>query len=96
MAMTQKEAFLGAIDAILNNHNVSVANGRWQDAEYSCDDIMSAENSGYHLEQEEAFQTAIQGCITATNDEPLSELLSHHLEAADIALTAIKASSLKL
>lgn len=54
-----------------------------------------AEQSQYIVE-EELFTAAVSECLTLTFDQEFSDLLLHHLDAAQLASEAIKSSSLKL
>ena len=95
-AMAQKQAFLSAIDAIMMNHGVDLKNHTRSSAanDYNDDSIWT--EVGEHLKQEEKFQDALLNCLDNSDDEILTAVIEDHLEAADIAVTALKATSLKL
>lgn len=95
--MAQKQSFVGAVDAVLSNHEINPDEPLQNMPANDCDNII--ENSselGQHLKQEAKFQAALAKCISLTSDEVLEALLNHHLEAAEIALNAIKSTSLKI
>ena len=95
-AMAQKQSFIGAVDAILNNHDVSAPQSPAITPVNNCGDILKDIETGEHLRHEERFFSALQGCVTDIDDEVTVELLNHHLRAAEIALSEIKATSLKI
>ena len=95
-AMAQKQSFIGAVDAILNNHDVAVPQSPTITPINEYGNILKDIETGDHLELEERFCATVQICIDDVNDELTTELLTHHLKAAEIALSAIKATSLKI
>ena len=95
-AMAQKQSFIGAIDAILKNHDVSVPQSPPITPVSDCGDILKDIETGEHLEHEERFCSAVQSCMAVIDDVLTIELLNHHLRAAQIAMAAIKATSLKI
>lgn len=95
-AMAQKQSFIGAVDAILKNHDVSVPRPPSITPVSDCEDILKDIETGEHLEHEERFCSAVEACINVIDDKLTTELLDHHLRAAEIAMSAIKATSLKI
>jgi hypothetical protein len=95
--MAQKQSFIDAIDAVLSNHEIDCAKLKHLEAANDClsADLDEIASLGQHLNQEASFQQAVEHCIDISSDAGLEELLHHHLEAADIALKALKTSSLK-
>lgn len=95
--MAQKQSFVGAVDAVLSNHEINSDETQQNKPANDCDSIIECGSElGQHLKQEVKFQAALEKCISLTNDEVLEDLLNHHLEAAEIAITAIKSTSLKI
>lgn len=95
-AMGQKHSFVGSVEAILTNHGISFENTNALKPANDCNQTLRSPHSGRYLEREEAFKMSLENCLKVTNDELLIELLQDHLEAADIEMAAIKATSLKL
>ena len=95
-ALAQKQSFIGAANAILNNHDIDVASVPLTEP-LDCDgDVLKEIETGEHLKQEERFCSALQSCTDLVDDEIISELLEHHFEAAKIAVAALKSTSLKI
>jgi len=96
-AMAQKQDFISAVEVILNKCRA----GSGKDLE-----LLAANDSGApsvdaaeelrQLEHEAMFRDALASCLEKSQDDALSELLSHHIEAAEIAVSAIKSTSLNL
>ena len=61
-AMAQKQSFIGAIDAILKNHDIDPIEPEKYQAANDCQDTLNIE-VGHHLKQEEAFQKALSDCF---------------------------------
>lgn len=95
-AMAQKHSFVGAVDAILNNHAIDVPDTSITAPANDCRDVLKDIETGEHLEQEERFYGAVQACIHVVSDNLTIDLLKHHLEAAELALATIEATSLKI
>lgn len=96
-AMAQKQDFISAVDVVLNSYEIEDSQKQVSVAanDHSHSDINTSEDLS-HLEQEELFKDALSQCLKDTEDEALHELLSHHLEASELAVNAIKSTSLKL
>jgi len=95
-AMAQKQSYIGAVAAILKNHEVIVSDSPAA-APSGVDKETSAEiETGEHLIQEEHFTSAIKSCLADIDDKLTIELLSDHLNAAEIAVSTIKSTSLKI
>ena len=95
-AMAQKQAFIGAVEAILTNHEVSFSEAPPAKAANDCSKVLGDIDLGDHLAQETKFHAAVKGCRAEVDDELTLELLNHHMKAADLAVSAIKATSLKI
>lgn len=95
-AMAQKQSFIGAVDAILSNHDIEMSIVPVTTPADGNADILGGVEPGEHLEQEERFCSALQSCIDKADDDLTIELLNHHFEAAKIAVTALKSTSLKI
>jgi hypothetical protein len=94
-AMAQKQDFISAADVLLNAHESEAAQAQTSQAAND-HRRTSAEDGLRHLEHEEHFKDALSECLDKTDDEALRELLSHHLDASELAVNAIKTTSLKL
>ncbi len=94
-AMAQKQSFIGAVDAILANHGIDLKKPETDPAN-DCRDMPQQISPGDHLEQETGFHHALQDCLSCVNDTLTEDLLNHHLKAAELAMTAIKSTSLKI
>ena len=95
-AMAQKQSYIGAVDAILKNHDVSVLDVPLTPPANDCKDILSEVEVGEHLAQEQRFYNVLLSCMDTLEDELTTQLLSDHLEAAELAVKAIKETSLKI
>ena len=95
-AMAQKQSFMGAVEAILQNHGVDVLDNSKPLAGDDCDSILEDPELGEHLVQEDMFSKALEGCITSLEDELTIGLLKDHLKAAELAVASIKSTSLKI
>ena len=97
-AMAQKQDFISAVDVILKKHKNTEAQIHIGVVANDRKDIIDERHLAdiRQLEHEELFEEALAKCLAETDDEALSELLSHHLTAAHLAVSAIKSSSLKL
>lgn len=94
--MAQKQAFLSAIDAVMANHGIDLGKTAKPDAANDCEDAGEYTEIGEHLKQEERFRSALLKCRDVADDDILAGVLSDHLEAAEIAVAALKSTSLKL
>jgi len=56
-AMAQKQSYIGAVDAILKNHDISVLDTPLNPPANDCTDILSGVEMGDHLAQEERYLT---------------------------------------
>lgn len=92
-AMVQKQSFLGAMDAIFNNHGMTY---HGEKAANDCNEVLDITARGEHLNQEKSFQNALKAALSECDDEQLVDLLNDHYAAAELAFSAIKATSLKL
>ena len=96
-AMAQKQDFISAVEVILKNYRPKPGIiPEFFAANDSAVPCSSAGESLRQLEHEALFRDALALCLDKSDDNMLSELLSHHLEAADIAVSAIKSTSLNL
>ncbi len=96
-AMAQKQDFISAVDVVLNSYEIEKSRKQASVAanDHSHSEIKTSEDIR-QLEQEVLFKDALSHCLNQTDDEALRELLSHHLEASELAVSAIKSTSLKL
>ncbi len=94
-AMVQKQSFIEAIEAILQNHGINLSEDDF-DTEVDCGESLQDPELGEHLMQETRFTEIIQKCVTLTDDELTIGLLNDHLKAAELAVTSIKSTSLKI
>lgn len=93
-AMAQKRSFVDAMQVVLKSHDyIATTAPNNSQAAKTCSD--NAEQSQY-IVQEDSFTAAMSECLTLIRDQEFSELLLHHLNAAQLASEAIKSSSLKL
>lgn len=95
-AMEQKHAFIGAVTAILKNHDVVVARAEFRPSDVNSGDGAKDIVAGQHLVLEERFYSALETCLSGVECELTVELFNHHLRAAELAVAAIKATSLKI
>lgn len=93
-AMAQKQSYIGAIEAILKNHEISVLGRTISALADDEGDVLQDTEAGEHLTQEERFYASVQACMSEIEDELTVELLNNHLKAAELAVTTIKATSL--
>lgn len=93
--MVQKQSFIEAIEAILQNHGINLSEDNF-DTEVDCGESLQDPQLGEHLMQETRFTEIIQKCVTLTDDELTIGLLNDHLKAAELAVTSIKSTSLKI
>ena len=95
-AMAQKQSYIGAIEAILNNHEISIPDRPISPAANDSKNVLRDTDTGEHLSQEERFAVAVMACLAEVDDKLTVDLLNHHLKAAEIAVATIKSSSLKI
>jgi len=95
-AMAQKQSYIGAVDAILKNHDISVLDTPLNPPANDCADLLGEVEMGDHLAQEERFCNVLLSCMDTSEDELTTQLLSDHLKAAELAVQAIKETSLKI
>ncbi|WP_026941792.1 hypothetical protein [Hellea balneolensis] len=95
-AMAQKQSFIGAVEAILQNHGINLSAGNNSSDEEDCEDVLQDPELGEHLIQENRFSEAVKSCIGLLDDEVTIGVLNDHLDAAELAVTSIKSTSLKI
>ena len=95
-AMAQKHSFIGAVEAILTNHDMAVDKVSITPTRESRDGVLECIDSGEHLLHEERFYASLESCVEGVEDDLTTELLNHHMKAAELAVSAIKASSLNI
>ena len=95
-AMAQKQDFMSATAAIFKNHDFKSSKLDAPVPANDCRQTLKGKSDGAHLEHEESFLDTMRDCMLTIHDDTISELLEHHLDAAQIALKAIKGSSLKI
>lgn len=95
-AMAQKTSFIGAVDAILSNHTEEVPKTPVFKPGYHGNSILDEVSPGEHLAQERRFLDALNHCIDTVEDDLTIDMLKDHLEAAKIAVSVLKATSLKI
>jgi len=96
-ALAQKQDFISAVDVVLNAYEVDESQTQvtWAANDHSYSEIINCEDLRL-LKQEELFKDTLSQCLNHMDNEGLRELLSHHLEASELAVSAIKSTSLKL
>lgn len=95
-AMAQKRTFVDAMTLVMKNNKYSTTPAATAAHKMGVPKADAPPTVGHYLIEEDAFRAVLTDCLTLNLDEELSELLIHHMEAANIAVEAIKSTSLKI